>query len=188
MWRSDGARASRGSARIAASRERNPEGIKRRSKGNRHPRPRPGLARATHAGTIDLIRHDPVRGGELGAGGKYIGPSFGWRDMTLNVVIGSSKPGDHGPLQAALGRKGIEASVFSDGAALIEAARVRDPDLVVVDLHLGGLHGIEVARSLAGQRASILVDEDEAAISDLKRLGLEVRIRRARGEEVRCAR
>jgi len=103
--------------------------------------------------------------------------------MAHNVVIGSSKPGDHGPLQAALHRKGIEASVFSDGAALIEAARNRVYDLVVVDLHLGGLHGIEVARSLGGQRASILVDEDEAAISDLRRLGLEVLVRPEGGPE-----
>jgi len=103
--------------------------------------------------------------------------------MAHNVVIGSSKPGDHGPLQAALQRKGIEASVFSDGAALIEAARNRVFDLVVVDLHLGGLHGIEVARSLGGQRASILVDEDEAAISDLRRLGLEVLVRPQGGAE-----
>ncbi|MBN2492122.1 MAG: diguanylate cyclase [Planctomycetes bacterium] len=97
--------------------------------------------------------------------------------MAYHVVIGSARPGDHGPLLAALGRRGIEARAFADGQATVEAARDRPPDLVVVDLHLGGLHGVDVARMLDGYRTAVLVDEDDAGLGDLRRLGLDVLVR-----------
>jgi GGDEF domain-containing protein/CheY-like chemotaxis protein len=103
--------------------------------------------------------------------------------MAYHILIGSSRPGDHGPLVAALRRKGIEARAFSDGSATIQAAHDRPPDLVVVDLHLGGLHGIDVARSLEGYRISILVDAEESGALDLRRLGLEVLVRPQGGAE-----
>jgi len=70
-----------------------------------------------------------------------------------------------------------------DGAATVKAARGNGPDMVVVDLHLAGLHGIEVAHSLDTIRTSILVDEEEPGIQDLKRLGLEVLVRPKGGAE-----
>lgn len=103
--------------------------------------------------------------------------------MAFNIVIGSSRPGDHRPLEAALRRKGIQAGVFTDGSAILEAARDMGPDWVLVDLHLTGLNGIEVARSLRDQRTSILVDEEEPGLGDLKRLGLEVLVRPRGGAE-----
>lgn len=103
--------------------------------------------------------------------------------MPLNVLIGSSRPGDHGPLQAALRRKGIDADVCSDGPTMVAVAADASPDLIVVELHLRGLHGIEVARSLSDRRTSILVDEDEPGIADLERMGLEVLVRPKGGAE-----
>lgn len=103
--------------------------------------------------------------------------------MPFSVLIGSSRPGDHGPLQAALRRKGIDADVCSDGPTMIAVASDAAPDLIVVELHLRGLHGIEVARSLGDRRTTILVEEDEAGIADLERMGHELLVRPKGGAE-----
>ena len=42
--------------------------------------------------------------------------------MAASVLIGSARPSDQGPLEAALRRKGIRASVFSEGNRMVEAA------------------------------------------------------------------
>ncbi len=47
-----------------------------------------------------------------------------------------------------LTRAGMEAHVVHDGPAGVEAARTVDPDVVVLDLGLPGLDGIEVCRQL----------------------------------------
>lgn len=73
--------------------------------------------------------------------------------------------------------------MFGEGDRVVEAAREGTPDLVVVDLHLKGLHGIEVAQSIGPERTSILVDEAEPGIDDLQRMGLEVMVRPKGGAE-----
>lgn len=53
-----------------------------------------------------------------------------------------------------LGRDGFEASVTADGAEAVRVARQEDPDVVILDLGLPGLDGVEVCRQLRTTRCS----------------------------------
>ncbi len=50
---------------------------------------------------------------------------------------------------------GFEVVAASDGPAALEAARTRPPDLVVLDLGLPGLDGLDVARALPGRDSDV---------------------------------
>lgn len=103
--------------------------------------------------------------------------------MATSVLIGSARPSDHGPLESALRRKGIRASIFTEGTRMLAAAQESAPDHVVVDLHLGGVSGFDLARALGEQRTSILVDEDEPDLDALRRNGLQIMVRPRGGAE-----
>jgi DNA-binding response OmpR family regulator len=47
-----------------------------------------------------------------------------------------------------LTREGFDVAIVADGLAAVDAARIRTPDVVVLDLGLPGLDGIEVCRQL----------------------------------------
>jgi DNA-binding response OmpR family regulator len=51
-----------------------------------------------------------------------------------------------GPLSRALQREGYEVDVVGDGAAALERAGAASPDLMVLDLGLPGMDGLEVCR------------------------------------------
>jgi DNA-binding response OmpR family regulator len=51
-----------------------------------------------------------------------------------------------GPLSRALQREGYEVDVVGDGAAALERAGAESPDLMVLDLGLPGMDGLEVCR------------------------------------------
>src|SRR5262249_16912649 len=53
-------------------------------------------------------------------------------------------------LQTGLSGYGYAVEVAGDGAEAIEKARERQPDVIVVDLELPGLNGIDVCRSIRG--------------------------------------
>jgi DNA-binding response OmpR family regulator len=53
-----------------------------------------------------------------------------------------------------LGKAGYETRVFPDGEAFLFAARSRAPDLVILDLMLPGLDGLEVCRNLKAEPAT----------------------------------
>ena len=61
---------------------------------------------------------------------------------------------DEAPLAALvagyLARDGFEVAVATDGQAALAAARTLDPDVVVLDLGLPGLDGMDVVRALRG--------------------------------------
>jgi len=68
---------------------------------------------------------------------------------------------DDEPIAAALRRaleyEGLRVSVARDGYAAVDAARRDPPDLVVLDLMLPGLSGIEVCEKLRAERSDALV-------------------------------
>lgn len=66
---------------------------------------------------------------------------------------------------------------------MLAAAQESAPDHVVVDLHLGGVSGFDLARTLGEQRTSILVDEDEPDLESLRRNGLQIMVRPRGGAE-----
>jgi two-component system response regulator MprA len=68
---------------------------------------------------------------------------------------------DDEPITAALRRaleyEGLRISIARDGYAAVEAVRNDPPDLVVLDLMLPGLSGIEVCEKLRAERSEALV-------------------------------
>jgi DNA-binding response OmpR family regulator len=79
------------------------------------------------------------------------------------------------PLARALRRDEHEVMVCGDGVQALEAARVTDPDLVVLDLGLPGMDGIEVCRILRaeGNRVPVLMLTARAAEMDTV-VGLDI--------------
>jgi two-component system response regulator MprA len=78
---------------------------------------------------------------------------------------------DDAPLAAsvrrALAYEGHEVEVATDGTAALVAARDRPPDLVVLDVMLPGIDGVEVCRRLrAGSDTPILMLTAREAVSD----------------------
>lgn len=70
-------------------------------------------------------------------------------------------------LRRALAYEGHSVEVAADGPAALVAARDRPPDLVVLDLMLPGIDGVEVCRRLrAGSDLPILMLTARDAISD----------------------
>jgi two-component system response regulator MprA len=68
---------------------------------------------------------------------------------------------DDEPITAALRRaleyEGLRVSIARDGSAALDQARRDPPDLVVLDVMLPGLSGIEVCQRLRNERADALV-------------------------------
>ncbi len=70
-------------------------------------------------------------------------------------------------LRRALSYEGHSVEVAADGPAALVAARERPPDLVVLDVMLPGIDGVEVCRRLrAGSDLPILMLTARDAISD----------------------
>lgn len=61
------------------------------------------------------------------------------------------------PLSRALHREGYEVEVVGDGHRALEVASTRHPDLLVLDLGLPGIDGLEVCRRLRAAGRSIPV-------------------------------
>jgi len=71
------------------------------------------------------------------------------------------------PLRRALAYEGYAVEVVADGPGALVAARDRGPDLVVLDVMLPGLDGVEVCRRLrAGSDVPILMLTARDAVSD----------------------
>jgi DNA-binding response OmpR family regulator len=79
------------------------------------------------------------------------------------------------PLARALRRDDHEVMVCGDGLQALEAARQTDPDLVVLDLGLPGMDGMEVCRILRaeGNRVPVLMLTARAAEMDVV-VGLDI--------------
>jgi len=84
---------------------------------------------------------------------------------TILVVDDDARLG--ASLRRALAYEGFIVEVASDGPGALVAARDRAPDLVVLDVMLPGLDGVEVCRRLrAGSDVSILMLTARDAVSD----------------------
>lgn len=79
-----------------------------------------------------------------------------------------------GVLRRGLGYEGYLVDVASDGKQGLERARVQPPDVVVLDIMMPGIDGLEVCRRLrtVDQRVPILMLTAKDAVSD-QVLGLE---------------
>ena len=60
-------------------------------------------------------------------------------------------------LSNRLGMRGIETDVVHDGLQAIEFVDKNDPDVIVLDLEMPGLHGMDVLRKLSQTHPHIQV-------------------------------
>jgi two-component system response regulator MprA len=69
-------------------------------------------------------------------------------DARPRILVVDDDPRLAATLRRALAYEGYEVAVAADGAAALAAARAGPPDLVVLDVMLPGLDGVEVCRRL----------------------------------------
>jgi DNA-binding response OmpR family regulator len=64
------------------------------------------------------------------------------------ILIVDDEPNLVELLEGYLHREGYETTTTGDGLAAVELARIRDPDLILLDVMLPGLDGIEACRQI----------------------------------------
>jgi DNA-binding response OmpR family regulator len=73
------------------------------------------------------------------------------------VLVAEDDPGISEPLVRALGREGYDVTHVVDGRAALEAALSGSADLLVLDLGLPGMDGLDVCRSLRSRGSAMPV-------------------------------
>jgi DNA-binding response OmpR family regulator len=73
------------------------------------------------------------------------------------VLVAEDDPGISEPLVRALGREGYDVTHVTDGPAALDAALSGAADLLVLDLGLPGMDGLDVCRSLRSRGSSLPV-------------------------------
>ena len=93
----------------------------------------------------------------------------------MRVLIVDDEPPVAELLKECVGRRHV-AEIALDGAAAIEAARRARPDLVLLDVNMPGMSGVEVLQQLRAMDESIAVimvtaTADHTAVAEALRLG-----------------
>jgi CheY-like chemotaxis protein len=73
------------------------------------------------------------------------------QDRALRILVVEDNPDTAVSLQTLLSLQGHDAQVASDGPAALEVAAGYQPDVVLLDIGLPGMDGLEVARQLREQ-------------------------------------
>ncbi|HET7902217.1 MAG TPA: response regulator transcription factor [Candidatus Nanopelagicales bacterium] len=73
------------------------------------------------------------------------------------VLVAEDDPGISEPLLRALGREGYDVTHVTDGPAALDAAMSGRADLLVLDLGLPGMDGLDVCRTLRGRGSTLPV-------------------------------
>ena len=68
----------------------------------------------------------------------------------MRILIADDDPQILRALRITLGARGYDVTIASDGKAAVDAATRTHPDLVVLDLGMPGLSGVEVIQALRG--------------------------------------
>ena len=96
-----------------------------------------------HYGDMSAVPPSPTSPDDNAPGGSPATTASGLRAMVVE---------DEQPLAGVLGsyleRDGFEVSIVHDGVTAVSSAREVDPDLIVLDLGLPGLDGVEVCRQV----------------------------------------
>lgn len=74
--------------------------------------------------------------------------------MTRQVLLIEDEPNIAEAIRFLLSRDGWAVTVLADGAQGLAAARAERPDLVILDLMLPGLSGLEILKALRGDPAT----------------------------------
>lgn len=78
-------------------------------------------------------------------------------DGMSRVLVAEDDPGISEPLVRALSREGYEVTLVVDGATALSTALAGRADLVVLDIGLPAMDGLEVCRSLRGAGSTVPV-------------------------------
>jgi two-component system response regulator RegX3 len=94
--------------------------------------------------------------------------------MTERILVVDDEPAIADSVAYALDSEGFEVDVVGDGGEALKAAREREYDLMVLDLLLPGVPGLEVARTLRGESdlPIIMLTARDAELDRV--LGLEI--------------
>ncbi len=94
--------------------------------------------------------------------------------MSQRILVVDDDPSVTGVLKRGLGYEGYEVDTASNGREALDIARDRPPDLVILDIMMPGMDGLEVTRRLrlVDKQLPILMLTAKDAISD-QVLGLE---------------
>ncbi|MBV8171625.1 MAG: response regulator transcription factor [Candidatus Eremiobacteraeota bacterium] len=93
---------------------------------------------------------------------------------TLHALVVDDEPNIAALLQESLAAEGFDVAVAADGMAALRRARTQTPDLIVLDVGLPGLDGLEVCKALRKEsRAPIIIVSARGAEVD-RIVGLEL--------------
>ena len=94
--------------------------------------------------------------------------------MSERILVVDDEPAIADSVAYALDAEGFDVDVVGDGGEALQAARERDYDLMVLDLLLPGIPGLEVARTLRGESdlPIIMLTARDAELDRV--LGLEI--------------
>ena len=86
----------------------------------------------------------------------------------MKVLLVEDDPAMQTTLQRALERRGMQVAACGDGARALERWRASLPDVVVLDLSLPGLEGLEVLEQARGQQleSPVLILTARGAVGD----------------------
>ena len=86
----------------------------------------------------------------------------------LRVLVVDDEPAVRDALRRALGLRGYQVELAAHGREALEAVAMRDPDVVVLDIGMPELDGLEVCRILRsqGDRTPVLMLTAREAVSD----------------------
>jgi two-component system response regulator RegX3 len=94
--------------------------------------------------------------------------------MAPRVLVAEDEPAIAEAIEYALGGEGYDVEVASDGRKALDEARSQDYDLVVLDVMLPKLSGLEICRQLRSDRGSVPILMLTAKDAEVDRvLGLE---------------
>ena len=94
-----------------------------------------------------------------------------------NILWAEDTEGDRRLIELALQEAPVKPNIqfLPDGPKLLEAARVNAPDLVVLDLNMPGMHGIEVLQRLRADEGTkgipVIVFSSSSNLEELSACG-----------------
>ena len=74
--------------------------------------------------------------------------------MTARVLLIEDEPNISDAIRFILSRDGCDVTALADGASAVDAVRSAMPDLVILDLMLPGLSGLEILAQLRADPAT----------------------------------
>ena len=75
--------------------------------------------------------------------------------MAVNVLVVDDDPGVRGVLDRFLSRRGYAVETVEDGETALRRIREREPDLLLLDVYLPGISGMDVLYALQGEGRAI---------------------------------